>query len=99
MLVLGAVQSREFLLSNWHTETLTLTAHWLGALLASAATLSFISAACSSNSVGKALKLVVGENAEQTATFTLMFDTLFVRFFDCLNVRSFTAGRDSHDEL
>lgn len=37
----------------------------------------------------KALVATGGEAAQGTAHFVMMFD----RFFDCLNVNSFTAGR------
>ena len=36
---------------------------------------------------------MVGERAEAAATFASTFD----KFFDCLNVRSFTAGRDTRN--
>lgn len=41
-----------------------------------------------SESVGKALCLAVGSEAEETARFVLIFD----KFFDILNVRSFKEG-------
>ena len=42
-----------------------------------------------SESVYKALVLTGGKEAEGTAEFILMFD----RFFDCLNVSSYTTGK------
>ena len=36
---------------------------------------------------------MIGERAAATAEFAEMFD----KFFDCLNVRSFTAGRDNRN--
>ena len=44
-----------------------------------------------SESVAKALPLVVGQRASETARFVLMFD----RFFDMLNVSNFTNGTRS----
>ena len=41
-----------------------------------------------SDSVSKALPLVVGAEAEETAKFVSMFDT----FFDIMNVTNFTNG-------
>lgn len=48
-----------------------------------------------SNTVAKALEMSGGSRAEETARFVTMFD----RFFDCLNVRSFTAGRHSRNSF
>lgn len=42
-----------------------------------------------SESVSKALTLYGGEEAEETALFTLMFDKLF----DCLNVSNYEKGK------
>ena len=42
-----------------------------------------------SESVAKALISTGGDEAEGTALFVSMFD----KFFDCLNVNSFTAGK------
>jgi len=41
--------------------------------------------------VSKALELTGGEEAKETAKFVSMFD----KFFDCLNVNSFTQGKHS----
>lgn len=41
-----------------------------------------------SETVGKAIKLTGGPEAEETSKFILMFD----KFFDVLNVRSFVEG-------
>lgn len=41
-----------------------------------------------SDSVSKALPIVVGEKAKETARFAAMFD----QFFDALNVSNFTNG-------
>ena len=41
-----------------------------------------------SNSVAKALPLVIGEEASETALFAWMFN----KFFDLLNVSNFTNG-------
>ena len=46
-----------------------------------------------SNTVGKALQFVVGERAKETAAFVQNFD----KFFDCLNVRSFKAGKETRN--
>ena len=42
-----------------------------------------------SESVSKALRLTGGEEVSETAHFVSMVD----RFFDCLNVNSFTSGK------
>ena len=42
-----------------------------------------------SSSVSKALQLYGGVEAEETAIFTEMFNN----FFDCLNVKSISAGK------
>ena len=39
--------------------------------------------------MAKALELTGGDEVEETVKFITMFD----RFFDCFNVRSFSAGR------
>ena len=44
-----------------------------------------------SESVSKALFLVGGEDARETARFVAMFD----KFFDCFNVSSFEKGNKS----
>lgn len=44
-----------------------------------------------SESVSKALTLVGGQDAQETARFVSMFD----KFFDCLNVSSFEKGNKS----
>lgn len=44
-----------------------------------------------SESVSKALMLIGGEEAQETAKFVGMFD----KFFDCLNVNSFVKGKHS----
>lgn len=44
-----------------------------------------------SESVAKALPLVVGQKAAETAEFVLLFD----KFFDVLNVTNFTSGATS----
>ena len=44
-----------------------------------------------SETVSKALELTGGEEAKETAKFVGMFD----KFFDCLNVNSFTQGKYS----
>lgn len=44
-----------------------------------------------SESVSKAVKLLGGPEAEETAHFLLMFD----RLFDCLNVGNFSDGHKS----
>ena len=43
----------------------------------------------SSESVSKALSLVGGESAKETAKFVAMMD----KFFDTLNVTNFTSGK------
>ena len=40
-------------------------------------------------SVGKGLKLTGGDDVSETALFVEMFD----KFFDCLNVSNFNAGK------
>ena len=42
-----------------------------------------------SNTVGNALTIVVGKEAETTVDFILRMD----KFFDCLNVGSYTDGK------
>lgn len=42
-----------------------------------------------SESVGKAMKMTGGPEAQETATFVEMFD----KFFDALNVGNFQSGR------
>ena len=46
-----------------------------------------------SNSVSNALRLCVGEKAEESAKFANMFD----KFFDCLNCSSLEAGKLSRN--
>ncbi len=41
--------------------------------------------------MSKALTLIGGQEAQETARFVAMFDT----FFDCLNVSSFSKGNKS----
>ena len=48
-----------------------------------------------SNTVAKALEMSGGSKAEETAHFVTMFNN----FFDCLNVRSFTAGQHSRNSF
>ena len=48
-----------------------------------------------SESVYKALVTTGGEEAWGTAHFVMMFD----RFFDCLNVNSFTAGKHKRKQF
>ena len=48
-----------------------------------------------SNSVAKALKLTGGPDVEKTAKFASMFD----KFFDCLNVSNFEAGKRSRNSF
>lgn len=48
---------------------------------------------CSINSVAKALEVFGGDEATETAIMTEKFN----KFFDCLNVRNFTAGKRSRD--
>ena len=42
-----------------------------------------------SNSISKALTLLVGDEATETAKFAEMFN----KFFDCLNTSNFTVGK------
>ena len=46
-----------------------------------------------SNSVANALRLTVGQKAEETARFAHMFD----KFFDCLNCSTLSAGKRSRN--
>ena len=46
-----------------------------------------------SNTVSKGLLHVLGEKAQGTATFVAVFN----KFFDCLNVSTFTAGKESQN--
>ena len=46
-----------------------------------------------SNSISKALTLLVGDEATETAKFAEMFN----KFFDCLNTSNFTVGKQQRN--
>ena len=46
-----------------------------------------------SNSISKALTLLVGDEATETAKFAEMFN----KFFDCLNASNFTVGKQQRN--